>query len=145
MELLQGKATENNNSKKDNTSVIFVENIFPKLLRLGSTGQSHVLDAQPKQNVSMFSSIYLNLNKVNRQELYWTYELLDQDQTSIFDVSAAAGPNQSFNADSMVVIVYNEEVIGSILGNLNLSVVGLYATIVIAIGRFIRLIFDRIS
>lgn len=47
---------------------------------------------------------------------------------------------------SLVMVVMNDEVIGSLFGNaLNLSVVGLYATIVIAIGRFIRLIFDRIS
>ena len=46
----------------------------------------------------------------------------------------------------MVLIVYNEEVIGALFGNaLQLSVVGLYFTIVVAIGRFIRLIFDRIS
>lgn len=47
---------------------------------------------------------------------------------------------------SLVMVAMNDEVIGSLFGNaLNLSVVGLYATIVIAIGRFIRLIFDRIS
>ncbi len=46
----------------------------------------------------------------------------------------------------MVLIVYNEQVIGSLFGTaLQLSVVGLYATIVIAIGRFLRLVFDRIS
>ena len=46
----------------------------------------------------------------------------------------------------MVLVVYNEEVIGSLFGSaLQLSVVGLYATIVIAIGRFLRLIFDRMS
>ena len=46
----------------------------------------------------------------------------------------------------MVLIVYNEQVIGSLFGTaLQLSVVGLYAPIVIAIGRFLRLVFDRIS
>ena len=44
------------------------------------------------------------------------------------------------------MVVYNEEVIGSLFGNsFQFSVVGLYATIVVAIGRFIRLIFDRTS
>jgi hypothetical protein len=47
---------------------------------------------------------------------------------------------------NLVMLVYNEEVIGSFFGNaLQLSVVGLYATIVIAIGRFIRIVFDRLS
>jgi hypothetical protein len=46
----------------------------------------------------------------------------------------------------MVLFVSNDEVIGSLFGSaLQLSVVGLYATIVIAIGRFLRLAFDRIS
>jgi hypothetical protein len=46
----------------------------------------------------------------------------------------------------MVLVVSNDEVIGSLFGSaLQLSVVGLYATIVIAIGRFLRLAFDRIS
>lgn len=45
-----------------------------------------------------------------------------------------------------MVLIENEEVIGAFFGNaLQLSVVGLYATIVIAIGRFIRIVFDRIS
>lgn len=54
--------------------------------------------------------------------------------------------NEMIRGRSLVMVVMNDEVIGSLFGNaLNLSVVGLYATIVIAIGRFIRLIFDRIS
>ena len=47
---------------------------------------------------------------------------------------------------NLVILIFKEEVIGSFFGNaLQLSVVGLYATIVIAIGRFIRIVFDRIS
>lgn len=46
----------------------------------------------------------------------------------------------------MVLVVYNEQVIGALFGSaLQLSVIGLYVTIVFAIGRFLRLIFDRIS
>ena len=53
------------------------------------------------------------------------------------------GPREENN---MVVIVYNEEVISSAFGSsTNLSVIGLYATIVIAISQFIRIVFDRIS
>ena len=44
------------------------------------------------------------------------------------------------------MLILNEEVIGAFFGNaLQMSVVGLYATIVIAIGRFIRIVFDKIS
>lgn len=46
----------------------------------------------------------------------------------------------------LVILLYNEKVIGTFLGNfVQLSVIGLYATIVIAVGRFIRIIFDRIG
>ena len=46
----------------------------------------------------------------------------------------------------MVVILYNEHVIGSFFGTaLQLSVLGLYVTFVIAIGRLIRALCDRIS
>lgn len=46
----------------------------------------------------------------------------------------------------MVVIIYNEHVIGSFFGTaLQLSVLGLYVTFVIAIGRLIRALCDRIS
>ena len=54
--------------------------------------------------------------------------------------------DKSIPDNDMILVVYNEEVIGSFFGNaFQFSVVGLYATIVIAIGRFLRLIFDRIS
>lgn len=47
---------------------------------------------------------------------------------------------------SLVIICYNEKVIGTFLGNfVQLSVIGLYATIVIAVGRFVRILFDRIG
>ena len=47
---------------------------------------------------------------------------------------------------ALVMLIYNEEVIGAFFGNaLQMSVVGLYVTIVIAIGRFLRIVFDKIS
>lgn len=47
---------------------------------------------------------------------------------------------------NLVVILYNEHVIGSLFGTaLQISVLGLYVTFVIAIGRLIRVLFDRIS
>ena len=45
-----------------------------------------------------------------------------------------------------MILLFNEQVIGPFCGNaVQLSVLGLYATIVIAIGRFIRIIFDKVS
>eukprot|EP01017_Pseudomicrothorax_dubius_P009122 TRINITY_DN13051_c0_g1_i2.p1 TRINITY_DN13051_c0_g1~~TRINITY_DN13051_c0_g1_i2.p1 ORF type:complete len:122 (+),score=23.28 TRINITY_DN13051_c0_g1_i2:95-460(+) len=49
------------------------------------------------------------------------------------------------NAISMFLV--SDQVVGSFLSKngMELSVVGLYVTIVLAIGRFVRLIFDKIS
>ena len=89
------------------------------------------------------SDAALTLNKVNEDELYWTFKIANKDKQGPFGKTVNDNDNSS---DDMILIIYNEEVIGSLFGNaLQLSVVGLYATIVIAIGRFIRLIFDRIS
>jgi piezo-type mechanosensitive ion channel component 1/2 len=75
-------------------------------------------------------------------QLYWTYEVLESDRDSIFKSN---NPINEATKD-LVLVIYNEQVIGSLFGTaLQLSVVGLYATIVIAIGRFLRLAFDRIS
>jgi hypothetical protein len=45
------------------------------------------------------------------------------------------------------MVVYNEEVMGSMLASTasSLSVIGLYVTLVYAIGSFLRIIFDRMS
>merc|ERR1712046_284148 len=47
---------------------------------------------------------------------------------------------------NLVIIVHNEHVIGSLFGQaMQFSVLGIYVSFVIAIGRLIRLLFDRIS
>lgn len=70
----------------------------------------------------------------------------EADQVGVFDGYQDTLTNQTQASASMVLVVSNDEVIGSLFGSaLQLSVVGLYATIVIAIGRFLRLAFDRIS
>jgi hypothetical protein len=45
-----------------------------------------------------------------------------------------------------VIVVYNDTVISNFLaGTIPLSVIGVYVTIVYAVGRFLRIIFDRFS
>ena len=47
---------------------------------------------------------------------------------------------------NLVIIVHNEHVIGSLFGQaMQFSVLGIYVSFVIAIGRLIRFLFDRIS
>lgn len=45
-----------------------------------------------------------------------------------------------------MIVVYNDTVISNFLaGTIPLSVIGVYVTIVYAVGRFLRIIFDRFS
>ncbi|TNV87609.1 hypothetical protein FGO68_gene11570 [Halteria grandinella] len=123
-------------------STILIENLLPKFLKLGDSQLAQPLDVIPLlSNLSTFASAKLSLNHgLNDTSLYWTYQVLASDRDGVFKSTS----NQDDH--NLVLIVYNEQVIGSLFGTaLQLSVVGLYATIVIAIGRFLRLAFDRIS
>lgn len=128
---------------------------------------------QPNTSLNQMTSVNLKLN-VDGDNLYWAFDIEESDLVGIFDGKTKKGSDSSsakrsgkkmtqlaqtskdeddseeldklIKGRNLVMVVMNDEVIGSLFGNaLNLSVVGLYATIVIAIGRFIRLIFDRIS
>jgi len=51
-----------NNQSENANSTILVTNIFPKLLKLGSTQQANLLDIKPLQsNFSMLGSAKLSL------------------------------------------------------------------------------------
>jgi len=63
------------------------------------------------------------------------------------DGNAVSG-EQSQNAiqKDMVIVLYNDSVLSNFLSSaMSLSVIGVYVTIVYAVGRFLRLIFDRYS
>lgn len=48
--------------------------------------------------------------------------------------------------DDLVFTMYNESVMSNVLTSvLSMSVIGIYVTIVYAVGRFLRIIFDRYS
>jgi hypothetical protein len=51
------------------------------------------------------------------------------------------------NENKLTFVLINDFVIGSLFGAAvtNVSVIGLYATFVLAIGRFVRIFFDKIS
>lgn len=98
---------------------------------------SQPLDVQPLTEQSAFYSVQLALNKDLKGSFYWTFTVVPDANTTI----TTEMPNESVE-----VLVFNEEVIGTLFGSsFQFSVVGLYATIVVAIGRFLRIIFDRIS
>ena len=108
------------NSKKNSTgSAILVEDLFPKMLKLGDTQQSHILDAIPiMPNVTVMSSGRLALKNggvkdgnTTLNQLYWAYEILQKDQEGVFN-----GNQDGDEQQSMVLVVYNDQVIGSLFG-----------------------------
>ena len=53
---------------------------------------------------------------------------------------------QTVSQKDLVIVVYNDTVISNFLsGAMSMSVIGVYVTIVYAVGRFLRIIFDRYS
>ena len=55
-------SNQNMTAEGNNSSTILVTNIFPKLLKLGSTQQTHLLEVVPLQsNFSMLGSAKLSL------------------------------------------------------------------------------------
>lgn len=66
-----------------NQSSVYVENIFPKVFRLGPNMRSNSLEVQTLTSIPEFSSAYLTL-KHDGQNFYWTYRLRDIDQKKIF-------------------------------------------------------------
>jgi hypothetical protein len=77
--LLTGR-TPQNKTFNQTSSTILVENIFPKMLKLGSTNIVHQLDVLPSTNVSSQASAEITLNKVNGgNSLYWTFKIAKKD------------------------------------------------------------------
>lgn len=67
------------------------------------------------QNISYLSSSSLTLNKVNDHDLYWTFKISDKDHYGVFQDQSSTDSDHEH--DNMVLIVQNEEVIGSLFGS----------------------------
>ena len=75
--------------------------------------------------------------------MYWTFSVVEN---SAPDLALYTDKQKSSYGNDIVLIIYNETVISSVLsGVISLSVIGVYVTIVYAVGRFLRIIFDRYS
>lgn len=92
--------------------------------------------------MSDFSSVNLTINKGTGDALYWAFYLSPDDLQGLFSSDYNEGTDQD-----MVMVVYNEEVVGSFFSSSmgSLSVMGLYVTVVYTVGSLVRLVFDRIS
>jgi len=62
------------------------------------------------------------------------------------DVTLFIDKQKAGFGDDLVLLIYNESVMSNVLSSvMNMSVIGIYVTIVYAVGRFLRIIFDRYS
>ena len=60
--------------------------------------------------------------------------------------SVSGDANQKATQKDLVIVLYNDSVLSNFLSSaVTVSVVGVYVTVVYAVGRFLRLIFDRYS
>jgi len=82
--------------------------------------------------------------------MYWTFSMPDLDPTNLFreeDLNIIYEEDDPANVkQDLVIVVFNENVLSSFFaGAMSMSVIGIYVTIVYAVGNFLRIIFDRYS
>lgn len=141
-DLIQASATNEAQFAK-----LTIDNLFPKMLRLGQTAETMNLQVLPKDDndASMFFSVDLMLHRTISNELYWTFEVIEDPNVEA-DKDLFTEKQTSGYGDDMVFVLYNEPVISSAFSSvISMSVIGIYVTIVYAVGRFLRIIFDRYS
>jgi len=128
--------------------------VFPKMLKLSQTTQTSNLEVFSKdaafatQNFN--TAIDLTLFKPKDGQMYWTFSMPDRDPTSLFreeDLNIEYEADDPANVkQDLVIVVFNENVLSSFFaGAMSMSVIGIYVTIVYAVGNFLRIIFDRYS
>jgi len=81
-----------NKSKEGVTEskTIQVENLFPKLLELGSTSETRRLNVQENSSLDQMTSVNLKLN-VDGDNLYWAFDIEESDLVGIYDGKTKKG------------------------------------------------------
>jgi len=116
-------------------------------LRAGGTSETRNLEVTrlevDGETAKKSISVDLNLHRMKDGTMYWTFSVVEN---SAPDLALYTDKQKSSYGNDIVLIIYNETVISSVLsGVISLSVIGVYVTIVYAVGRFLRIIFDRYS
>jgi len=95
-----------------------------------------------ENKITKLTAINLTLQKTKNNVFYWTFDVPTEDPTGLF----LTGTEDENNEKDLAIVVYNDKVISSMFASaMSLSVVGVYVTIVFAVGRFLRIMFDRYS
>jgi hypothetical protein len=127
---------------------INVPNTFPKILQLSSDTRTTELDVITKDyqdvQLSTYIDIDLELYRAKDGAFYWKFEIAE-DQ-GLPDRQLFVEQEEIGQDEDLVLLLYNEAVMGSILTSFaSMSVVGVYIAVVLAVGQFLRLLFDRYS
>lgn len=127
---------------------IRVNDLFPKLLRLGQKAESSYLEVTAKEVDEVVSTKFVNvdleLHRTKDGTLYWTFAVVGEEESP--DVTLFIDKQSAGFGDDLVLLIYNDQVMGNVLSSvMNMSVIGIYVTIVYAVGRFLRILFDRYS
>ena len=94
--------------------------------------------------VSQSISIDLILYKSTDGTFYWKFTLEDEERENDKDLFVMK--EDLGDTKDLVLILYNEAVMGSLMTSFaTMSVIGVYIAVVLAVGRFLRVIFDRYS
>ena len=136
-------------NQEEQVASIRVENFFPKMLRLGQKSETQYLEVQPKEQQygylpTKFVDVDLKLQRSKDGTLYWTFSVVGEDKNP--DQTLFIDKQVTGFGDDLVILLYNESVMSNVLSSgMSMSVIGIYVTIVYAVGRFLRLMFDRYS
>ena len=117
-------------------------------MRLGQKAETSYLEVNAKTvngiTSTKFATVDLKLQRSKDGTLYWTFEVSGEQEspdTTLFIDKQATG-----FGDDLVILVYNESVMSNALSSvMSMSVIGIYVPIVYAVGRFLRILFDRFS
>lgn len=133
---------------EEKTASIRVNDLFPKMIRLGAKAETQALEVSARElngeTPTKSVSVDLQLHRAKDGTLYWTFAVAGQEGSP--DVTLFVDKQATGFGDDLVLILYNESAMSSALsGVMSMSVIGIYVTIVYAVGRFLRIIFDRYS
>lgn len=124
-----------------------IKDLFPKLLRAGQTAETSYVDVTKNEvnseTAKDYVSVDLNLHRSKDGTMFWTFKIVEDSQP---DKDLYTDKQKSNYGNDLVVVIYNDMVMSAAFSAImTMSVIGVYVTLVYAVGRFLRIIFDRYS
>ncbi|CAD8103233.1 unnamed protein product [Paramecium sonneborni] len=122
-------------------AVFDIKVLVPKFLYVGESAETQALRLEPvniREEISYYQDIRLIHKKTSE---FVFFELVPNDDSTDLKQIGASSQNR------VEFFVLNELAFGSLIGALstNMSIISIYATFVLTIGRFLRFAYDKIS